>query len=427
MDAFCLNALIREAKPVLRGAKITRVLQPERWSLLLVFQRGRRPSGLLLSVKPGAPRIEVSTIIPDTAHVPSRFADLVGSRTKGALVEEIEQAGLERIVAVHLKGGSPPDAAMTFYAEMSGPRSNLVLVDRASRTIIGRLRSFSGSAGEPASGPGEPYQPPSDRGRIDPRLVGEDEFVELVGSHLAAGVEPARVLITCFMGFSPVTAKDLVTRAGPLPNVSPVKQARSLWKPFRELIGRVSDGHFEPRLLIGDSGQPKGLAAFSLITIPADGQVTYATMSEAAAAYSANRGAVVTRGALRTALQRRLRGEIARAERLSAKLAGEAAIYKEADLHARKGQLLVANSAKVRRGQREITLRDYGNPAQGDLQIELDPARSVAENAKHYFSLHRKAKRGAEIVKGRLAEVEGRLTKLRGLILEAAGEKPTRP
>ena len=422
MDAFCLEALIREAQPVLRGAKISRAAQPDRWSLLLFFQRGRGPGGLLLSVRPGDPAVALFPRPREIPHSPSRFADLVTSQTKGALVERIEQLELERIVAFHLSSAKT-EAAMTFYAEMSGPRSNLVLVDRASRTIIGRLRSFSGSAGEPASGPGEPYQPPSDRGRVDPRSVGEGEFHQLVRPRVEAGIEAAGVLMTCFAGLGPLMARELVARAGLSPQAAPGEQARSLWKPFRELIGRVSDGHFEPRLLIGDNGQPKGLAAFSLITIPADRQIAYATMSEAAAAYSANRGAVVTREALRTALLRRLRGEIARAERLSAKLAGEAAIYKEADLHARKGQLLVANSAKVRRGQREITLRDYGNPAQEDLQIELDPARSVAENAKRYFTLHRKAKRGAEIVKGRLAEVEGRLTKLRGLILEAEGEK----
>ena len=419
MDAFCLHALIREAQPALRGAKITRVLQPDRWSLVLVFQRGRRPGGLLLSVEPGAPSLELLTPGRDLSRHPSRFGDLMASRTGGALVEGIEQLGLERVVAVHLTGGSAPEAAMTLYAEMLGPRSNVVLVDRMSGTILARLRSPSGEASDAVSGPGEPYRPPFDRGRVDPSSVGEHEFVELVQSRLEEGIEPARVLMTCFTGFSQLMAAELAARAGLSPQAAPGEQARSLWKPFRELIGRVSDGLFEPRLLIGDNGQPIGLSAFGLTTVPADRQVAYDTMSEAAAAYRAGRDIVADQEALRARLLRRLKGEIARAERLSAKIADESTIYKEADLHARKGQLLVANPAKVRRGQREITLRDYGDPAQEELQIELDPARSVDENAKRYFALNRKAKRGAEIVRGRLAEVEGRLTKLRGLTREA--------
>jgi predicted ribosome quality control (RQC) complex YloA/Tae2 family protein len=312
---------------------------------------------------------------------------------------------------------------MTLNAEMLGPRGNLVLVDRATGTIIGRLRSSSGSAGEPVSGPGEPYQPPSDRGRVDPRSVGEDEFAELVGSRLDEGIEPARVLMTCFTGLGPVMAAELVARAGLSSHDSPGPRALLLWKPFCDLIAGVASGDFEPRLLLGNDGQQNGLAAFSLVTVPAERQIPYSTMSEAAHAYHASRDLSAEDGVLRATLLRRLRGGIGRAERLSAKLAGEAAIYKEADLHARKGQLLVANSAKVRRGQREITLRDYGNPAQEDLQIELDPARSVDENAKRYFTLHRKAKRGAEIVKERLAEVKDRPTTLRGLIRNAGVAK----
>jgi predicted ribosome quality control (RQC) complex YloA/Tae2 family protein len=423
MDAFCLQVLIREAQPILQGAKIGRVVQPDRWSLLLVFQRGRGPGGLLLSVKPGALRFEPVSPPRDLPRVPSRFGDAVSSRLKGALVEAVEQLGLERIVAVHLKGGSLPGAAMTLYVEMLGPRGTLVLVDRPFGTVIGRLRSSPGGAKARVLGPGEPYRPPFDRGRVDPSSVGEHEFVERVQSRLDEGIEPARVLMTCFTGFSQLMAAELAARAGLSSHDSPGPRAMLLWKPFCDLIARVASGDFEPRLLLGNDGQPIGLSAFGLTTVPADRQVAYDTMSEAAAAYRAGRDIVADREALRARLLCRLKGEIARAERLSAKLADESTIYKEADLHARKGQLLVANSAKVRRGQREITLRDYGDPTQGDLQIELDPARSVDENAKRYFSLHRKAKRGAEIVRGRLAEVEGRLTKLRGLTMEAEGAK----
>ena len=423
MDAFCLAALVKEAQHALQGAKIRRVVQPDRWSLILVFQRRRGPGGLLLCVKPGAPRVELLSSPHDIPHVPSRFGDVMASRTKEALIEAVEQLGLERLVAVHLKGGPQPGATMVLYAEMFGPRGNLVLVDRTSGTIIDRLRSLPGGAKVRALGPDEAYRPPFDRGRIDPSTVGEHEFVELVRSRLDEGIEPARVLMTCFTGFSQLMAAELVARAGLSSHDSPGPRALLLWKPFCDLIAGVAGGDFEPRLLLGNDGQPSGLAAFSLVTVPAERQIPYSTMSEAAHAYHASRDLSAEDGALRARLLRRLKGEIARAERLSAKLADEAAIYKDADLHARKGQLLVANSAKIRRGQREIRLRDYGNPAQEDLQIELDPARSVDENAKRYFALNRKAKRGAEIVKGHLAEVKDRLTTLRGLIRDAGVAK----
>jgi predicted ribosome quality control (RQC) complex YloA/Tae2 family protein len=421
MDALCLHALIREAQPVLRGAKIGRAVQPDRWSLLVTFQRGRGPGGLLLSVRPDD--LIVALLSPPRAAPDSRsrFADLFVSRTKGALVERVEQLGLERIVALHVSGTAETLGAMTLYAEMLGPRGGFVLVDRTSGRVIGRHRPHSRHGIGQTAGLDEAYRPPPDRGRVDPRSVGAEEFCRLVAAGLAGGTEPARLLVSRFTGFSPMMATDLVARAGLSPIASTIEQARSLWNPFADLISRLSRGEFEPRVLLGNDGEPSGLAVFPLVTIPADRQVAYATMSEAIAAYCAGRAAVVAREAVRAALLRRLRQQIATAARLSVRLEKEAALYQEPDLYARKGQLLLANRSVIRRGERVIALPDHGHPNGRALEIELDLARSIEENARRYFALHRKAKRGAEIVKGRLAEAAGRLQKLQDLIGEVQG------
>jgi len=421
MDALCLHALIREAQPVLRGAKIGRAVQPDRWSLLLGFQRGRGPGGFLLSVRPDDPVVALLWPPRVAPHAPSRFADLFVSRTKGALVERVEQLGLERIVALHVSGTAETPGGMTLYAEMLGPRGGFVLVDRTSGNVIGRHRPHSRHGTGQGAERDDAYRPPPDRGRVDPRSVEAEEFCRVVSPGLARGIEPARVLMSCFTGFSPIMATDLVARASLSSIASTIEQARSLWKPFADLIGRLSKDEFEPRVLLGNDGQASGLAAFPLVTIPADRQVAYATMSEAVGDYCADRGSIVAREEARSALLRRLRREIATAARLSARLEEEAALYREPDLYTRKGQLLLANRSAIRRGERVIALPDHGHPNGRALEIELDPARSIEENARRYFALHRKAKRGAEIVRVRLAETAARLEKLGDQFAEAQG------
>ncbi|HLC20498.1 MAG TPA: NFACT family protein [Candidatus Methylomirabilis sp.] len=414
-----MRALIQETHAVLPGCKISDAEQPDRWGVQLIFRKGRGTRGLLLSVKPGAPRVEMFSSSGERPRHPSRFGDLVASRIKGAVIEGIEQLGLERIVALHLKGDCEPGAAMTLYAEMLGPRANFVLVDRITGAVIGRLRAFPGKPEDEPPGRGELYRPPSDAGRVDPRSIGEEEFCGLVRARMAGGIEPARALVNCFMGFSPMMAAELVARSGVESHASPNEKALSLWKPFSDLISKSTDGRFEPRLLIGADGQPIGLAAFPLITVPADQQVPYSTMSAAAAAYHCRREAEAEQEALRADLLRRLKGEVARAERLAARLAEQATVYSQAELHELKGRLLLANRAAIRRGQRAVELPNYADPAGGPLQIELDPARSMEENAKHYFALQRKARRGTEVVRRRLADVAARLARLQGFIRES--------
>ena len=144
MDAFCFAAIIQELQAILPGAKISRLQQLDRWSLLLVFHRGRGPGGLLLSIEPGVPRVELLSPPRKPSVSSSRFGDFVASKTKEALIEAVEQVGLDRITAIQMSGGSLPEAAMTLYVDMRGPASNFVLVDRVTGTVIDRLRSASG-------------------------------------------------------------------------------------------------------------------------------------------------------------------------------------------------------------------------------------------------------------------------------------------
>ncbi|MBI2883203.1 MAG: NFACT family protein [Candidatus Methylomirabilis oxyfera] len=430
MDAFCLAAIIQELQAVLPGVTISRALQLDRWSLLLVFHRRRGPDGLLLSVKPGAPRIELLSPPRKPASHSSRFGDLVASKTQGALIEGVEQVGLDRIMAIQLRGGPLPgstglttgEAAMTLYLEMLGPASNCVLVDRTTGTIIDRLRVASGRTRGETPGPGEPYQPPFDGGRVDPRCVGEDEFYGLVRSRLAEGMDVAHVLSTGFAGFSSLMATELVARSGLSTPTSPDEQAHALWnlwKPFRDLMSRVATGSFEPRLLMGSDGEPVGIAAFPLVTVPVDGQVPFSTMAEAVRTFCSGREKATQQAELRAGLLRRLQSEISAAERLSVRLGQEATLYREGELHARKGRLLLANRAGIRRGQQTVELTDYADSGEQLLRIELDPACSIEENAQRYFALHRKAKRGAEIVDRRCEETTSQLRALRTLMKQA--------
>ncbi|MDE2180553.1 MAG: NFACT family protein [candidate division NC10 bacterium] len=423
MDAFCLAAIIQELQAILPGATISRAQQLDRWSLLLVFHGRRAPGGLVISAKPGAPRVELLSPPRKPSVYSSRFGDLVASKTKEALIEGIEQVGLDRIMAIHMRGGPLPEAAMTLYVEMLGPASNFVLVDRTAGTVIDRLRAASGRTRGETPGPGEPYRSSFDDSRIDPRSVGEEEFYELVRVRLAEGVEPARVLATGFAGFSLLMATELVARSGLSTVASLDEQARALWKSFRDLMSRMANASFEPRLLMGSDGEPIGVAAFPLITVAADHQVPHSTMAGALAAYHASREQVERLQTLRAGLLRRLQSEIGAAERLSVRLGQEATIYREGELHARKGQLLLANRTNIRRGQEAVELTDYAGPETQLLRIELDPACSIEENARRYFALHRKAKRGAAIVKRRLEEATERLATLRALIQEAGMAK----
>lgn len=113
MDAFCLAATSRELQAVLPGVTIHRAQQLDRWSLLLVMHGGGEPGGLLPSVKPGTPRIELVSPPRKPGVHSSRFGDLLASKTREALIESVEQVRVDRIIAIHMRGGPLPEAGRT--------------------------------------------------------------------------------------------------------------------------------------------------------------------------------------------------------------------------------------------------------------------------------------------------------------------------
>jgi predicted ribosome quality control (RQC) complex YloA/Tae2 family protein len=92
------------------------------------------------------------------------------------------------------------------------------------------------------------------------------------------------------------------------------------------------------------------------------------------------------RAARRRDLQRRIKHTRRRIEALDADLKKVAA-YKD---YGRYGDLLKANLGQITKGQNEVTVVDYFDPAMPELVIPLDPAKPPQSNMEDYFRKQRK-------------------------------------
>jgi predicted ribosome quality control (RQC) complex YloA/Tae2 family protein len=114
---------------------------------------------------------------------------------------------------------------------------------------------------------------------------------------------------------------------------------------------------------------------------------------------------------LETRLARRLRQAQGTTQRLVENLRRDLDTAQRGDERRLAAEILAIHLPEIPRGAREITLPDpSGGP---ELHIVLDPALSPAANMEHYFRLARKAERGRDIIKQRLAAAQDRLEQLR--------------
>ena len=127
---------------------------------------------------------------------------------------------------------------------------------------------------------------------------------------------------------------------------------------------------------------------------------------------------------LRSRLQAQTRAQLKRAERKAEAIRGDLARAATAPQLRREGQLLLCSLHEVPRGASHVRLRDDAVEPAEYLDVKLDPAVDAKRNAEARFERARKLDRGVPIARGRLAEADAEVSRLRDLLARAESDDP---
>jgi predicted ribosome quality control (RQC) complex YloA/Tae2 family protein len=105
----------------------------------------------------------------------------------------------------------------------------------------------------------------------------------------------------------------------------------------------------------------------------------------------------------------RLSKDITRLQKLQKHLEGDLSAHGEAEQHKHIGDLLLANIGSAERHGNVVSLKDFYAEGAPPVEIEVDEKTTLQAEAGRYFARYRKAKRGAEAIAKRLAEIESKL------------------
>jgi len=108
-----------------------------------------------------------------------------------------------------------------------------------------------------------------------------------------------------------------------------------------------------------------------------------------------------------------LRKKIAQQQRLLKQLQGDLESHANADAHKRIGDLLLANLSTGKRKGNRVALIDYFSDDASPIEIELDHAVSLQEEAQRRFALYQRSKRAVGQVTSRINAVKKELQELK--------------
>ena len=205
-DAYFLTAVLEEIREKCVGARIDKIHQPSRDTLILQMHSREFRTKLLFAANPTAPRLHLTTASPENPAEPPMFCMLLRKHLMGAKLSDISQPPMERAATFTFdctdEMGFPVQKKLV--AELMGRTCNLYLLSPEGRIIDCLRRIGLDESAKRAALPGLNYQEPEAVSKEN--LIGFDNYVNFLTAP-GADVLADRLMDT-FGGLSPLVCRE---------------------------------------------------------------------------------------------------------------------------------------------------------------------------------------------------------------------------
>ena len=424
-DTWTVSAVANQLRETIVPGRVQQVVQVDDASLAFEIYAQRQRFYLLASASQQTPRLHLLSDKPRRGvETASPLLQLLRKFVRDSLLVGIEQPDWERLLILRFEHAEL--GATHLIAELIGRWANILLLRPAGKEkgkVKGGERRVEGEewrvlecvhryrlqdgASRPAL-PGQLYTPPPTQTGWPPDTLTEQQM-RLVLSEAPPDAPLWRVLVDGLLGLSPQMARELVFRA--LGNAQAkgehVADVAPLLETVAGFVDHLQHGGWQPCLARDQAGNPVAFAPY-LLTYRTDVQLEpMESISLAVERFHGER--TQTTGDQYATPRRQVASSVERAAKALRRR--QEAIQRElrspeeiARLRA-SGEWILALATQIIPRQTELQLP----PEVAFDAIALDPALSAADNAAAYFKRYRKAKRGLEMNRGRLAAVAAEL------------------
>ncbi len=399
-DAFYLSAVIEEIRQ-LGDARVEKIHQPSRDTVILHLKGRQSRSKLLLAANPAAPRLHLTAASPENPPEPPMFCMLLRKHLSGARLASITQPPMERAAVftfdcINELGDS---VQKRLVAELMGKTCNLYLLDGEGR-ILDCLRRIGLDANAKRQAlPGLYYQAPEPVAKRSPLDLTAEDFAGLLS---APGADLlAERLMDTLGGLSPLVCREAALYAAgdvdarltgaDIPQIS--EKCRDFFqKNLRNPI---------PSYCVQADGTPR---QFAFCPIRQYGECRTAD------SFCGLLDRFYTVRDRRDAMRQKSQSVRKTVSNLCQRLTRKIAIQEQelAATHDRErlrqlGDILTANLHRVQKGQATVTAEDFYDEEMKTIQIPLSPILSPQQNAAKFYKDYARMKNAEKELTRQLA------------------------
>ncbi len=409
LDGAYLYGLKQEIAAAAVGSRVEKVHQPARDEIVLHLRGRSGARKLLISVRPDSPRVHFTSRAPENPDKPPMLCMLLRKYLTGAILSGVEQVGMDRVLILGFDAtneiGDP--VRLSLYIEIMAKHSNAILVNGDGKVIDSVRRIDASKSSYRVILPGVDYVLPPQQDKLDLLQCDTDRILQHVRGFDTAMLSGA--LLKGVQGVSPVVCREVAHRAcGEDVRVSELSDAgwSAVGEQLASLKSSILKGHFQPCIVLDDSGKPREFSFFPITQYGSAAQVKpYDTLSEVLDDFYYERDVVERTRRREHDLFRLLSTLCERAARKLNARRAELESCKDKEALRIRAELINANLYRLEKGSLFYELENYYDENR-PLRIQADPALTPVQNAQKYYREYRKAFNAEKVLGGLIAESE---------------------
>lgn len=381
-DAFFLTAVLEEIRQKATGARVEKIHQPSRDTVILHLRCQEGREKLLFAPNPTAPRLHLTGASPENPAEPPMFCMLLRKHLLGARLTEITQPPMERAAAFIFdcidEMGYPVQKRLV--AELMGRTCNLYLLGPDGRIIDCLRRVGLDESAKRQALPGLYYQEPEGITKLDPSVLEKEDYVNLLGQP-GADVLPERLMDT-LGGLSPLVCREAALfAAGEVDarlegtDIAEIGEKLALF--FHEHLAHPAPWYYEA---------DGTLKAFAFCPVREYGPC------QQAESFAALLDSFYVLRDRKDAMRQKSQAVRKTVNNLCQRLARKLSLQ-EKELNATYGRerlrqfgdIVTANLHRITKGQTVLEAEDFYNESMPVIQIPLSPLLSPQQNAAKFY------------------------------------------
>lgn len=382
-DAFFLTSVLEEIRSRCIGARVDKLHQPSRDTLILHLRCQQGREKLLFVANPTAPRLHLTSASPENPAEPPMFCMLLRKHLLGARLSEITQPEMERCAVFTFdctdEMGFP--VRKRLVAELMGRTCNLYLLAPDGKILDCLRRIGLDESAKRAALPGLNYVAPEKIQKQNPLSLQKEDYVNLLtipGADLLSDR-----LMNTLGGLSPLVCREAALfAAGDIDarvtgmDVPAVGAKLALF--FDEHLH-----HPAPYFCAQEDGTPKQYAFCPIREYGSCQQAeSFAALLDSYYTLRDRKDLIrqKSQGVRKTVnnLCQRLRRKLATQEK-------ELEATYDRERLRQLGDILTANLGRITKGQQKIACEDFYDEDMKEIEIPLSPVLSPQQNAAKFY------------------------------------------